>query len=209
MEEKNLTMEDLNEEQRAILEKSIPSKYYEYHLKGAVIHIGTAEQGHYISFIQDRENPNGKWFEFNDHLVREFDPLDIPSEAFGGDDDTFVNNFNFQNIQGTQYNEQMLQAMKQMKTKIKNAYILIYEREEIVDMEKFNEFMDDPIINTNKADVLYRFDQCKLPKTTSSQIQIPPPIHDQILEQNKKFWLSKFIFNKTYIESVLSIFKSI
>ena len=38
----------------------------------------------------------------------------------------------------------MMSAMKQLKTKIKNAYVLIYEREEIIDMEKFNEFMDDP-----------------------------------------------------------------
>jgi hypothetical protein len=41
------------------------------------------------------------------------------------------------------------------------------------------------------------------------QIQIPPAIHDLILEKNKKFWLSKFIFNKTYIESVLGIFSKI
>lgn len=33
--------------------------------------------------------------------------------------------------------------------------------------------------------------------------------HDVILEKNKKFWLSKFIFNKNYIESVLNIFKNI
>ena len=64
----------------------------------------------------------------------------------------------------------MMQQLKQLKTKIKNAYILIYEREEIVDMEKFNEFMDDPNINTNKQEVVYRFEQCKLPKTNSSQI---------------------------------------
>ena len=38
---------------------------------------------------------------------------------------------------------------------------------------------------------------------------MPLPIHESILEKNKKFWLSKFIFNKTYIESVLNIFKSI
>jgi hypothetical protein len=43
MEDKNLTLEDLNEEQRAILDKQIPSKYYEYNLKGSVIHMGTAE----------------------------------------------------------------------------------------------------------------------------------------------------------------------
>lgn len=60
--------------------------------------------------------------------------------------------------------------MKQLKTKIKNAYILIYERDEAIDMEKFNEFMDDPNINTNKVDILQRYEQCKLPKTTSAQI---------------------------------------
>ena len=52
----------------------------------------------------------------------------------------------------------MMQQLKQLKTKIKNAYILIYEREEIVDMDKFNEFMDDPNINTNKQEVVYRFE---------------------------------------------------
>lgn len=29
------------------------------------------------------------------------------------------------------------------------------------------------------------------------------------MEKNKKFWLSKFIFNRTYIESVLNIFATI
>lgn len=55
-----------------------------------------------------------------------------------------------------------------MKTKIKNAYILIYEREDIIDMEKFNEYMDNPSINTNKQEVAYRFEQCKIAKTNSS-----------------------------------------
>jgi hypothetical protein len=95
-----------------------------------------------------------------------------------------------QTMQGSGLNEQMLHAMKQLKAKIKNAYVLIYEREEAIDSERFNEFMDDPNVNTNRADIVARFDQCKLPKTTSAQIQIPPAIHDVILEKNKKFWLS-------------------
>lgn len=103
----------------------------------------------------------------------------------------------------------MIQAMKQFKTKIRNAYILIYEREDLLDMEKFNEFMDDPVISINKHEMLKRYDLCKIPKTVTSQIQIPLNVHDSILEKNKKFWLSKFIFNKTYIDSVLNIFKDI
>jgi len=201
MEDKNMTLEDLSEEQRAILDKELPAKYYDYNLRGTVVHIGTAEQGHYISYIQDRENQPNKWFEFNDHLVKEFDPEDIANEAFGGEDDSFMATGGL--------SEQMLHAMKQLKTKIKNAYILIYERDEIIDGERFTEFMDDPNINTNKQDIALRLDQCKLAKTTSLQIQIPPGIHDLILEKNKKFWLSKFIFNKTYIDSVLNIFNKI
>ena len=43
MEEKNLTQQDLTEDQKLILNKQIPSKYYDYNLKGTVIHLGTAE----------------------------------------------------------------------------------------------------------------------------------------------------------------------
>jgi hypothetical protein len=43
--------------------------------------------------------------------------------------------------------------LKNLKTKIKNAYILIYERDEAIDIEKFNEFMDDPNVNTNKFEI--------------------------------------------------------
>jgi hypothetical protein len=43
MEDKNLTLEDLSEDQRAIFERELPAKYYEYSLRGVVIHIGTAE----------------------------------------------------------------------------------------------------------------------------------------------------------------------
>jgi hypothetical protein len=53
-------------------------------------------------------------------------------------------------MQGSGLNENQL---KNLKTKIKNAYILIYERDEAIDMEKFNEFMDDPNINTNKLEI--------------------------------------------------------
>ena len=39
--------------------------------------MGTAESGHYYSFIKDRESHN--WFEFNDTIVHPFDPEDIPN----------------------------------------------------------------------------------------------------------------------------------
>lgn len=74
--------EEINEEPL-----KYPKEYYEYKLTGIVVHSGTADSGHYYSFIQDREHPeNGRWLELNDHIVREFDPADIPQECFGGED---------------------------------------------------------------------------------------------------------------------------
>ncbi|KAA0149625.1 hypothetical protein FNF29_05837 [Cafeteria roenbergensis] len=59
-----------------------PSDEYLYDLAGIVVHTGTAQSGHYFSFIKDRAT--GRWFEFNDSTVRPFDPKDIPDKCFGG-----------------------------------------------------------------------------------------------------------------------------
>lgn len=42
--------------------EDLPDKDYAYNLRGAVIHSGTSEGGHYFSFI----NSNSKWYCFND-----------------------------------------------------------------------------------------------------------------------------------------------
>jgi len=60
----------------------------EYTLKGVVIHMGTADSGHYYSIIRDiNEGNNGKnsnvWLEFNDSKVSEFNIRDLPNIAFG------------------------------------------------------------------------------------------------------------------------------
>ena len=97
--------------------------YYNYELKGINIHMGSAEGGHYISFINVKrdgqgnvsfENPtkakdekeNYSWLKFNDSHVSIFDVNDIEKECFGG---TVKGNFHsYENFQ--------------------NAYMLIYER---------------------------------------------------------------------------------
>ncbi len=49
-------------------------EYYEYRLKGVVVHLGTADFGHYYSYI---ECEDGKWLEFNDSNIRDFDKKNI------------------------------------------------------------------------------------------------------------------------------------
>jgi ubiquitin carboxyl-terminal hydrolase 9/24 len=61
--------------------------YFDYELKGVVIHMGIADSGHYYSLIQDREKVSeDRWYEFNDTFVSYFDPRNIPNEAFGGEE---------------------------------------------------------------------------------------------------------------------------
>lgn len=52
------------------------------------MHTGTADGGHYYSFIKERNSPNGqqdRWFLFNDAEVKIFDPSQIATECFGGE----------------------------------------------------------------------------------------------------------------------------
>lgn len=87
-----------------------------------VIHIGTAESGHYYSLINDRQpHLRGKsskdmWYEFNDTRVTSFDPADIPNEAFGGEE-TWTS---------TYYSSFSSYSMK--SEKMRNGYLLLYER---------------------------------------------------------------------------------
>ena len=159
MEEKNLSIDDLNEDQLHILKKKIPEDYYKYKLKGIVVHYGTADQGHYYSFIQDRESKNSGWFEFNDTIVKEFDPSEIPEETFGGDDTNLNNNIaQMQAANGGQVDQAMIQAMRQFKTKIKNAYILIYDRVEFYDNAKVNDLIDDTkTINISQKELMKQY----------------------------------------------------
>ena len=95
--------------------------YYQYELKGINVHLGSAQGGHYISFIDIERDGNdneqnikesiekniikSKWLKFNDSIITEFNTKDIPTESYGGYLD---NNLKNENIQ--------------------NAYLLIYER---------------------------------------------------------------------------------
>jgi ubiquitin carboxyl-terminal hydrolase 34 len=65
-----------------------PSDHDHFELVGVLVHTGTAESGHYYSYIRDRLSPaaNPNWFEYNDSEVSVFDPSTIPENCYGGSD---------------------------------------------------------------------------------------------------------------------------
>lgn len=81
-----------------------------FELVGVLIHAGTAESGHYYSFIRERPTSriDESWFEFNDDLVSPWDPSRMEPACFGGPE-TWDNT-------GAQYEKNY------------SAYMLFYER---------------------------------------------------------------------------------
>jgi hypothetical protein len=90
-----------------------PNDDYVYDLAGVVVHTGTAQSGHYYSFIRDRAT--GSWFEFNDSSVTPFNPEDIPDKCFGGTGTTTATS-------SYGYRE------KVETERTLNAYLTVYER---------------------------------------------------------------------------------
>jgi len=100
------------------------NNYYEYFLTGVVVHLGSAEAGHYFSYINstrggtDHEpnaNPNkpeydNNWLKFNDSHISKFDISRLEEECFGG------------------VSQQESGEISWKTENIQSAYMLVYER---------------------------------------------------------------------------------
>jgi hypothetical protein len=147
-----------------------PADYYLYTLRGIIIHLGYAEAGHYYSFILD--SASGKWLEFNDTLVDDYNPGNIPSDAFGV----------MEKLEGGISKEEI--------GKLKNAYVLIYERKERFQVK-------------TKDDVLPLLLQPKLDQSTESSTV--SSLHQHVLSSNRKYWRHKRLFSPEYSHFIHSL----
>jgi ubiquitin carboxyl-terminal hydrolase 34 len=59
-----------------------------FELVGVLVHSGTAESGHYYSYIRERptQQQSEVWVEFNDDTVSCWDPANLEGSCFGGPD---------------------------------------------------------------------------------------------------------------------------
>lgn len=94
--EKNLIKAKDKDPDRSVDESMADDSYQgientstEYELIGVTVHTGTADGGHYYSFIREREasgqQAKDKWYLFNDAEVKPFDKTQLPTECFGGE----------------------------------------------------------------------------------------------------------------------------
>ncbi len=89
-----------------------------YKLRGVVIHEGVAGGGHYWSLARD---PQGNWVKFNDITVTSFKESDLAEETYGGSYEVTRQAVN-------QVGMHHQQPLTETRERIRNAYMLYYER---------------------------------------------------------------------------------
>jgi len=92
-----------------------PREHYLYELRGIVVHTGTADSGHYYSFVKERTGAGG-WFEFNDADVVPWSISRLARSCFGGTEKV------------SKKDHQTGQVTTMTRAIPNNAYILVYER---------------------------------------------------------------------------------
>ncbi len=192
LESGRLTQEDLTEDQRRLLQRKLPKYYYQYKLKGIIVHSGHADAGHYYSYIMDREKKDQdspRWLEFNDAEVRPFDPKDIPDETFGGEEDVYT-------VWGKK---------DATREKTRNAYVLIYERTVTLDAELLAKYKSEER-EVDPEDVRRKFEQMRVVSDPiQDPVKVPEALRKIIQQDNKKFWLTQYVFHPAYLSFVSDI----
>ncbi|KAJ3435966.1 ubiquitin carboxyl-terminal hydrolase faf-y-related [Anaeramoeba flamelloides] len=117
-----------NKKKIIIEEEKCPNTNYDYILTGIIVHRGSAERGHYYSLIKD--NKSDQWYKFDDRIVTKFNTALIEEECFGGSEEIWTE-------------EAMINQKPIIKEKNNSAYMLIYQRKDIIN--KYNQFQ----INNN------------------------------------------------------------
>ncbi|KAF9195866.1 hypothetical protein BGZ50_003127 [Haplosporangium sp. Z 11] len=153
---------------------------FQYNLVGVLVHTGTADSGHYYSYIKDRNpdassrrspsaSPNcedARWYHFNDSKVEEFEASEIPAKAFGGTE--FL----------PQESSPYMKTPPRATTKPYSAYMLFYERASTVALET--------------------------PQPTSGEV--PKDIKDVVVKENSALLKDLSVFDRLYYRFVWDLF---
>ncbi|XP_060805071.1 ubiquitin carboxyl-terminal hydrolase puf isoform X2 [Amyelois transitella] len=160
-------------------------EHYEYELIGVTVHTGTADGGHYYSFIRDREHDHpDRWLLFNDAEVKPFDPAHIAAECFGGE------------MTSKTYDSVTEKFMDFSFEKTNSAYMLFYElapprSQRGSDSGQQEEAQSSRAEESPSSAVDRRVD-------AGRSVQIPPDLLKWIWDDNMQFLHDKNIFQHAY-----------
>jgi len=196
----NDTNLSLTEEESQILNLSLPKDYYQYKLKGTILHIGSADAGHYISLIRDNDLMGGesKWYEFNDTKVNEYNTLRIGEDCFGGIiEQYFLYLIAFYRKGGLL----IADSKHEIFTRIKNAYALIYERKAQYDMEKISTLSNEIRASQNISEVRAKYENARISEK-SEIFAVSQYITQHVLETAAKNKLRKAVLNIDFVQFI-------
>ncbi|CAH0550563.1 unnamed protein product [Brassicogethes aeneus] len=164
------------------------SEQYEYDLIGVTVHTGTADGGHYYSFIKDRTaGSRDKWFLFNDAEVKPFDPNQIAAECFGGE------------MTSKTYDSVTDKFMDFSFEKTNSAYMLFYERCPTVTADN----TESSSTTLESGDHLLTTHVVPTPPVTT--FELSKELEDWIWQDNMHFIQDKNIFEHTYFNFMWQI----
>ncbi|CAG4931724.1 unnamed protein product [Parnassius apollo] len=162
-------------------------EHYEYELIGVTVHTGTADGGHYYSFIREREREHAdRWLLFNDAEVKPFDPAHIAAECFGGE------------MTSKTYDSVTDKFMDFSFEKTNSAYMLFYElspprAQRGSDCGQQEEAQSSTAEESSATSPLER--RCS---DSAPAVSLPPDLLKWIWDDNMQFLHDKNIFQHAY-----------
>jgi hypothetical protein len=188
-------------------EPSISEAYYLYELAGVLVHTGTADSGHYFSYVKERSDQPGTsphsdqelgsasatdskndkdWLCFNDMHVFPFDPSGLSSACFGGTE-------NVTRCDATGNKFSMVQQKPQ------NAYLLIYER---------RLRLPAPVLtnsSSEKPGKKYVSTQSSEAGTSRVETSVPLSVFAKCWDDNEQFSRNKHVFAPEFANFMLEM----
>lgn len=168
------------------------AEHYQYDLIGVTVHTGTADGGHYYSFIRDRTSANkDKWFLFNDAEVKPFDPSQIAAECFGGE------------MTSKTYDSVTDKFMDFSFEKTNSAYMLFYEWCADPNIENHKE--EEATVSSPTIVSTAHEDPNRFTEKLHGQLELNKELEDWIWQDNMHFLQDKNIFEHTYFSFMWQI----
>ncbi|RVE55279.1 hypothetical protein evm_000177 [Chilo suppressalis] len=160
-------------------------EHYEYELIGVTVHTGTADGGHYYSFIRDREHEHhDRWLLFNDAEVKPFDPAHIAAECFGGE------------MTSKTYDSVTDKFMDFSFEKTNSAYMLFYELSP-PRSQRGSDCGQQEEAQSSRAEESSNLSSDRR-NSDALQVSLPPDLLKWIWDDNMQFLHDKNIFQHAY-----------